>query len=111
MIRRPPRSTLFPYTTLFRSRRFSLLEKARAKFETLSGGQRQRLAVALALVNDPQVLFLDEPTAGLDPQSRRELHEVIRQTRQAGKTVGPTTHYIEEAQQLCDRLAVLRYRR
>jgi ABC-2 type transport system ATP-binding protein len=88
-------------------RRFSLLEKARAKFETLSGGQRQRLAIALALVNDPQVLFLDEPTAGLDPQSRRELHEVIRQTRQAGKTVALTTHYIEEAQQLCDRLAVI----
>jgi ABC-2 type transport system ATP-binding protein len=88
-------------------RRFSLGEKADAKFETLSGGQKQRLAIALAMINDPSVLFLDEPTAGLDPQSRRELHDVIRQTRAAGKTVVLTTHYIEEAQQLCDRLAVV----
>jgi ABC-2 type transport system ATP-binding protein len=88
-------------------RRFSLEEKADAKFETLSGGQKQRLAIALAMINDPSVLFLDEPTAGLDPQSRRELHDVIRQTRAAGKTVVLTTHYIEEAQQLCDRLAVV----
>jgi ABC-2 type transport system ATP-binding protein len=87
--------------------RFSLAEKADAKFETLSGGQKQRLAIALALINDPDVLFLDEPTAGLDPQSRRELHEVIRHTRAAGKTVLLTTHYIEEAQQLCDHLAVV----
>jgi ABC-2 type transport system ATP-binding protein len=87
--------------------RFSLAEKARARFETLSGGQKQRLAIALAMINDPDVLFLDEPTAGLDPQSRRELHEVIRRTRAAGKTVVLTTHYIEEAQQLCDRLAVV----
>jgi ABC-2 type transport system ATP-binding protein len=87
--------------------RFSLHEKADAKFETLSGGQRQRLAIALAVINDPDVLFLDEPTAGLDPQSRRELHDVIRRMRAAGKTVVLTTHYIEEAQQLCDRLAVI----
>jgi len=87
--------------------RFSLGEKADANFETLSGGQKQRLAIALALINNPEVLFLDEPTAGLDPQSRRELHEVIGQTRAAGKTVVLTTHYIEEAQQLCDRLAVV----
>jgi ABC-2 type transport system ATP-binding protein len=86
---------------------FSLQEKAGAKFETMSGGQRQRLAIALAVINDPDVLFLDEPTAGLDPQSRRELHDVIRRTRAAGKTVVLTTHYIEEAQQLCDRLAVV----
>jgi ABC-2 type transport system ATP-binding protein len=86
---------------------FSLGEKADAKFETLSGGQRQRLAIALAVINDPDVLFLDEPTAGLDPQARRELHDVIRRTRAAGKTVVLTTHYIEEAQQLCDRLAVV----
>src|SRR3954469_23193189 len=88
-------------------RRFSLGEKADARFETLSGGQKQRLAIALAMINDPDVLFLDEPTAGLDPQSRRELHDVIRQTRAAGKTVLLTTHYIEEAEQLCDRLAVI----
>src|SRR5206468_3161604 len=87
--------------------RFSLAEKADAKFETLSGGQKQRLAIALAVINDPEVLFLDEPTAGLDPQSRRELHGVIEQTRAAGKTVILTTHYIEEAQQLCHRLAVI----
>jgi ABC-2 type transport system ATP-binding protein len=87
--------------------RFSLREKAGMRFETLSGGQKQRLAIALAMINDPDVLFLDEPTAGLDPQSRRELHEVIRQTRAAGKTVVLTTHYIEEAEQLCDRLAVV----
>jgi ABC-2 type transport system ATP-binding protein len=86
---------------------FSLQEKAGAKFETLSGGQRQRLALALALVNDPDVLFLDEPTAALDPQSRRELHEAILRTRAAGKTVVLTTHYIEEAEQLCDRLAIV----
>ncbi|HEY7119401.1 MAG TPA: ABC transporter ATP-binding protein [Tepidisphaeraceae bacterium] len=96
-----------PVTTGELIRRFSLAEKADAKFETLSGGQKQRLAIALATINDPDVLFLDEPTAGLDPQSRRELHEVIRQTRAAGKTVVLTTHYIEEAQQLCDRLAVV----
>jgi ABC-2 type transport system ATP-binding protein len=89
--------------------RFSLSEKADARFDTLSGGQKQRLAIALALVNNPDVLFLDEPTAGLDPQSRRELHEVINQIRAAGKTVILTTHYIEEAQQLCDRLAVIDY--
>jgi ABC-2 type transport system ATP-binding protein len=89
--------------------RFSLSEKADARFDTLSGGQKQRLAIALALVNNPDVLFLDEPTAGLDPQSRRELHEVIKQIRAAGKTVILTTHYIEEAQQLCDRLAVVDY--
>jgi ABC-2 type transport system ATP-binding protein len=87
--------------------RFSLQEKADAKFETLSGGQRQRLAIALAMINDPDVLFLDEPTAGLDPQSRRELHDVIGRTRAAGKTVLLTTHYIEEAEQLCDRIAVV----
>src|SRR5712672_729307 len=87
--------------------RFSLSEKANAKFETLSGGQKQRLAIALAVINDPDVLFLDEPTAGLDPQARRELHDVIRHMRASGKTVVLTTHYIEEAQQLCDRLAVI----
>jgi ABC-2 type transport system ATP-binding protein len=110
-----PREALKLFASFYRNpidideliRRFSLGEKADAKFETLSGGQRQRLAIGLAMINNPQVLFLDEPTAGLDPQSRRELHEVIEQTRAAGKTVVLTTHYIEEAQQLCDRLAVV----
>jgi ABC-2 type transport system ATP-binding protein len=87
--------------------RFSLTEKAKAKFETLSAGQRQRLAVALALVNRPEVIVLDEPTAGLDPQSRRQLHEVIRQAKSDGKAVLLTTHYIDEAQHLCDRIAII----
>jgi ABC-2 type transport system ATP-binding protein len=87
--------------------RFSLGEKADAPFDSLSGGQRQRLALALAFVNQPQVIFLDEPTSGLDPQSRRELHESIRQLRRDGKTVLLTTHYIEEAHQLCDRIAII----
>ena len=87
--------------------RFGLMEKADARFETLSGGQRQRLALALAFVNDPAVLFLDEPTAGLDPQVRRSLHDAIRQCRAEGRAVLLTTHYIEEAHALCDRIAIL----
>jgi ABC-2 type transport system ATP-binding protein len=87
--------------------RFQLSEKQDATFDTLSGGQRQRLALALAFVNKPRVLFLDEPTTGLDPQSRRELHESIRRMRQERRTVLLTTHYIEEAQQLCDRVAII----
>ena len=87
--------------------RFSLGEKADASFDSLSGGQKQRLALALAFVNDPQVLFLDEPTTGLDPQSRRELHGSIEKMRGEGRTVLLTTHYIEEAQQLCDRIAII----
>jgi ABC-2 type transport system ATP-binding protein len=91
--------------------RFALAEKADSRYEALSGGQRQRLAIALALVNEPEVLLLDEPTAGLDPQSRRELHAVVRQMRGEGRTVLLTTHYIEEAEQLCDRVAVIDYGR
>jgi ABC-2 type transport system ATP-binding protein len=87
--------------------RFSLVDKARSRFETLSSGQKQRLAIALALINEPEVLLLDEPTAGLDPQSRRELHGVVRQMREEGRTVLLTTHYIEEAEQLCDRIAII----
>ncbi len=88
-------------------RQFALEQKADAPFDSLSGGQRQRLALALAVINKPRVLFLDEPTAGLDPQSRRELHAVIREIKSAGHTVVLTTHYIEEAHQLCDRLAII----
>jgi len=88
-------------------RMVSLEEKATARFETLSGGQQQRLAIALALVNDPEVIILDEPTTGLDPQARRELHGVINTLRQAGKTIILTTHYIEEAERLCDRVAII----
>jgi ABC-2 type transport system ATP-binding protein len=84
-----------------------LEEKAKARSSALSGGQKQRLAVALALINDPDLVFLDEPTTGLDPQARRALWNVIRDLKAAGKTVLLTTHYMEEAEQLCDRVAVM----
>ncbi|MCB9877327.1 MAG: ABC transporter ATP-binding protein [Planctomycetes bacterium] len=85
----------------------SLEEKADARQKSLSGGQRQRLAVAAALVGDPELLFLDEPTTGLDPQSRRQLWQVVRDFRAGGGTVLLTTHYMDEAEQLCDRVAVV----
>jgi len=84
-----------------------LEEKADAWVRKLSGGQRQRLSVACALVGDPEVLFLDEPTTGLDPQSRRQIWDVIAEYRRLGRTVLLTTHYMEEAQRLCDRVAVV----
>ncbi len=87
--------------------RFGLSDKADAPFDSLSGGQRQRLALALAVVHQPDVLILDEPTAGLDPTSRRALHEEIRRMKRDGRTVLLTTHYLEEAAQLCDRVAIL----
>ena len=73
----------------------------------LSGGQKQRLALALALLNDPQVLFLDEPSAGLDPQARLEIHELVLALRREQRTILLTTHYIEEAEKLCDRVAIV----
>jgi ABC-2 type transport system ATP-binding protein len=82
-------------------------EKARTRTVHLSGGQRQRLAVACALVGDPELLFLDEPTTGLDPQSRRRLWDVIRGLRADGRTVLLTTHYMEEAAHLCDRVGIV----
>jgi ABC-2 type transport system ATP-binding protein len=88
-------------------RRVSLEEKANAYVGKLSGGQRQRLAVACALVGDPDLLFLDEPTTGLDPQSRRQLWDLIRDFRSQGRTVLLTTHYMDEAERLCDRVAVV----
>jgi ABC-2 type transport system ATP-binding protein len=87
--------------------RFSLAAKADVPFDTLSGGQRQRLALALAFVNRPEVVFLDEPTTGLDPQSRRELHGEIARMREEGHTVLLTTHAIDEAERLCDRIAII----
>jgi ABC-2 type transport system ATP-binding protein len=84
-----------------------LTEKSDAWVGKLSGGQRQRLAVATALVADPKVLFLDEPTTGLDPQSRRQLWEIVRQFQRRGGTVLLTTHYMDEAERLCDRIAII----
>jgi len=88
-------------------REVALEEKAHAYPQDLSGGQRQRLALALALVNDPTLVFLDEPTSGLDPQSRRMLWEQVQRLRERGKTVVLTTHFMDEAQVLCDRIAIM----
>ena len=84
----------------------SLQEKAHARIKALSGGQRQRVAVATALVGNPKLLFLDEPTTGLDPQSRRDLWRIITEFREGGGTVLLTTHYMDEAERLCDRVAI-----
>ncbi len=84
-----------------------LEEKRRARVGTLSGGQKQRLAMACALVGDPELLFLDEPTTGLDPQARRHLWDLVDQLKQAGRTIILTTHYMEEAERLCDRVAIM----
>ncbi len=88
-------------------KRFGLEEKRNAFYGQLSGGQKQRLALAMALVNDPRVLFFDEPTAGLDPQVRREIYDIIEELRREKKTILLTTHYIEEAERLCDRVAIV----
>jgi ABC-2 type transport system ATP-binding protein len=84
-----------------------LREKRRARVGTLSGGQKQRLAVACALVGDPELLFLDEPTTGLDPQSRRQVWGIVNGFKHRGRTVVLTTHYMDEAEKLCDRIAVV----
>jgi ABC-2 type transport system ATP-binding protein len=88
-------------------KRLQLWEKKDAAYSTLSGGQKQRLAIALALINDPQLLFLDEPTTGLDPQVRLEIRDLIEELRAEKRTIVMTTHYIEEAERLCDRVAII----
>src|SRR6202048_370247 len=88
-------------------KRFGLEEKRNTFYSQLSGGQKQRLALAMALINDPQVLFFDEPTAGLDPQVRREIYDIIEELKREKKTILLTTHYIEEAEKLCDRVAIV----
>lgn len=84
-----------------------LEEKKRARLGTLSGGQKQRMAIACAMVGDPDLLFLDEPTTGLDPQSRRQLWTLIEEFRTTGRTIVLTTHYMDEAEKLCDRVAIV----
>ena len=115
----PEKSTLLELVELFRGfyreglepadvlTRVSLDSKANTYVEQLSGGQQQRLAVAVALVGDPELLFLDEPTTGLDPQSRRQLWDVILDLKARGRTTVLTTHYMDEAERLCDRVAIV----
>jgi ABC-2 type transport system ATP-binding protein len=110
-----PREALRVFGSFYREKfnpqqlldRFALADKADSAFDTLSGGQRQRLALALAFVNKPELIFLDEPTTGLDPQARRDLHADIVSMKRDGHTVLLTTHNIFEAERLCDRIAVM----
>ena len=85
----------------------NLEDKAKAKYKDLSGGQKQRFSIATTLINSPKIIFLDEPTTGLDPQARRNLWELIREIRAKGTTVIITTHYMDEAEILCDRIAII----
>ncbi|MCB0700364.1 MAG: ABC transporter ATP-binding protein [Chitinophagales bacterium] len=85
----------------------NLEEKAKNKFKQLSGGQKQRFSIATTLINEPKVVFLDEPTTGLDPQARRNLWDLIKRVREQGTTVVITTHYMDEAEELCDRVAIM----
>lgn len=88
-------------------RSVNLEEKAKNKFKQLSGGQKQRFSIATTIINKPKIIFLDEPTTGLDPQARRNLWDLIRQLRSEGTTVVITTHYMDEAEELCDRVAIV----
>ena len=115
----PPKLTVFESVRLFRSfyrsgrniddviRLVELEEKRDARFEKLSGGQKQRLSLATALVGDPKILFLDEPTTGLDPQARLKIWQIVEEFRALGGTILLTTHYMEEASRLCDRVAII----
>ena len=84
-----------------------LQDRGKTKYKELSGGQKQRFSLATTLINKPQIVFLDEPTTGLDPQARRNLWELIRNIRSGGTTVVITTHYMDEAETLCDRVAII----
>jgi ABC-2 type transport system ATP-binding protein len=85
----------------------NLRDKAKSKFKELSGGQKQRFSIATTLINQPKIIFLDEPTTGLDPQARRNLWDLVKNIRQQGTTVIITTHYMDEAEYLCDRVAII----
>ena len=85
----------------------NLEDKAKNKFKELSGGQKQRFSIATTLINKPKIIFLDEPTTGLDPQARRNLWDLIKDIKRKGTTVIITTHYMDEAEQLCDRIAIM----
>lgn len=87
--------------------RVGLEDRKSSQYAQLSGGQKQRLSIAVALVNDPVILFLDEPTTGLDPQARRQVWALVKKIRNDGSTIVLTTHYMEEAEELCDRIAVI----
>ncbi|MFD1394334.1 ABC transporter ATP-binding protein [Kroppenstedtia eburnea] len=109
------RESILLYGSFYRNMRrvgellqaFDLVEKGKTLVKHLSGGQRQRLAIALAVVHDPRVIFLDEPTTGLDPKARRDLWEIILRLKEEGRTIFLSTHYMEEAEQLCDRVAIM----
>ena len=88
-------------------KKVNLVDKAKNKSKELSGGQKQRFSIATTLINNPKIIFLDEPTTGLDPQARRNLWDLIREIRDNGTTVIITTHYMDEAEQLCDRIAIM----
>lgn len=88
-------------------KKVNLEDKAKSLYKSLSGGQKQRFSIATTLINDPKIIFLDEPTTGLDPQARRNLWDLIKNIRNAGTTVIITTHYMDEAEYLCDRVAIM----